>query len=97
MIWGPVPESCYESPKHKHKVVGRVLLWGLLGLTAVQYSLSNILGVEGWQRSWQEEGYGRDERMWKVKGNAAFGPLETSREGGRAGSGLETRWMWWMS
>jgi hypothetical protein len=26
--------------KHKHKLVGRMLPWGLFGLTAVQYSLS---------------------------------------------------------
>jgi hypothetical protein len=32
-----------EPPKHKHKLVGRMLPWGLLGLTAVQYSLSYTL------------------------------------------------------
>jgi hypothetical protein len=37
-------ESRYKSfQTHKHKLVGRMLPWGLSGLTAVQYSLSYIL------------------------------------------------------
>jgi hypothetical protein len=36
-ILSPIPN------KHKHKLVGRMLPWGLFGLTAVQYSLSYIL------------------------------------------------------
>jgi hypothetical protein len=32
---------------HKHTLVGRMLPWGLLGLTAVQYSLSYMLSCAG--------------------------------------------------